>query len=169
MCWKTALGEETNEQRRIEVALRKRIAELEAQSDEYERQIKELEKEKSKADEKISDQLAKAQQKAENLIVQAELESKEIVKEARRYDKLEGSERVVSNKVLLKKVQLDLKKFGNGSPDFYVRRADMIAFVCAKSAPGFKGGIVTAMITKHEEAEGSSHFYTLDNCTAATN
>jgi hypothetical protein len=93
----------------------------------------------------------------------------DIVKEARRYDKLEGSERVVSNKVLLKKVQLDLKKFGNGSPDFYVRRADMIAFVCAKSAPGFKGGIVTAMITKHEEAEGSSHFYTLDNCTAATN
>lgn len=35
-------------------------------------------------DEKISDQLANAQQKAENLIVQAELESKEIVKEARR-------------------------------------------------------------------------------------
>ena len=92
----------------------------------------------------------------------------DIVKEARRYDKLEGSERVVSNKVLLKKVQLDLKKFGNGSPDFYVRRADMIAFVCAKSAPGFKGGIVTATITKHEEAEGGSHFYTLDNCTAAT-
>ena len=87
----------------------------------------------------------------------------DIVKEARRYDKLEGSERVVSNKVLLQKVRLDLKKFGNGSPDFYVRRADMIAFVCAKSAPGFKGGNVTATITLHEEAEGG-HFYTLDNC-----
>ena len=33
MCWKTALGEETNEQRRIEVALRKRIAELEGKID----------------------------------------------------------------------------------------------------------------------------------------
>ena len=92
----------------------------------------------------------------------------DIVKEARRYDKLEGSERVVSNKVLLKKVQLDLKKFGNGSPDFYVRRADMIGFICATSAPNFNGGIVTATITLHEEAEGGSHFYTLDNCTAAT-
>ena len=87
----------------------------------------------------------------------------DIVKEARRYDKLEGSERVVSNKVLLKKVQLDLKKFGNGSPDFYVRRADMIGFICATSAPNFNGGNVTATITLHEEAEGG-HFYTLDNC-----
>ena len=91
----------------------------------------------------------------------------DIVKEARRYDKLEGSERVVSNKVLLQKVRLDLKKFGNGSDDFYVRRSDMIGFICAKSAPGFKGGNVTATITLHEEAEGG-HFYTLDNCTAAT-
>ena len=87
----------------------------------------------------------------------------DIVKEARRYDKLDGSERVVSNKVLLKKVQLDLKKFGNGSPDFYVRRADMIGFICATSAPNFNGGNVTATITLHEEAEGG-HFYTLDNC-----
>ena len=92
----------------------------------------------------------------------------DIVKEARRYDKLEGSERVVSNKVLLQKVRLDLKKFGNGSPDFYVRRADMIGFICATSSPNFNGGIVTATITLHEEAEGGSHFYTLDNCTAAT-
>ena len=88
----------------------------------------------------------------------------DIVKEARRYDKLEGSERVVSNKVLLQKVRLDLKKFGNGSDDFYVRRSDMIGFICAKSAPGFNGGNVTATITLHEDAEGGSHFYTLDNC-----
>ena len=92
----------------------------------------------------------------------------DIVKEARRYDKLEGSERVVSNKVLLQKVRLDLKKFGNGSPDFYVKRSDMIGFICSKSAPGFKGGNVTATITMHEEgADGASHFYTLDNCTTA--
>ena len=91
----------------------------------------------------------------------------DIVSEARRYDKLEGSERVVSNKVLLQKVRLDLKKFGNGSDDFYVRRSDMIGFICSKSAPGFKGGTVIATITLHEEAEGGSHFYTLDNCTQA--
>ena len=89
----------------------------------------------------------------------------DIVKEARRYEKLELSERVVSNKILLQKVRLDLRPFGGGSRDYYVKKADEIGFICAKSAPGFKGGIVTATITKHEEAEGGSHFYTLDNCT----
>ena len=89
----------------------------------------------------------------------------DIVSEARRYDKLELSERVVSNKILGQKVRLNLQKFGNGSPNFYVKRSDMIAFVCDKSAPNFKGGNVTATITLHEEAEGGSHFYTLDNCT----
>ena len=44
----------------------------------------------------------------------------------------------------------------------------MIGFICATSSPNFNGGIVTATITLHEEAEGGSHFYTLDNCTAAT-
>ena len=91
----------------------------------------------------------------------------DIVKEARRYDNLELSERVVSNKILGQKVRLNLQKFGNGSPNFYVKRSDMIAFVCDKSAPNFNGGNVTATITLHEEAEGG-HFYTLDNCTAAT-
>ena len=88
----------------------------------------------------------------------------DIVSEARRYDKLEGSERVVSNKVLLQKVRLDLKKFGNGSPDFYVKRSDEIGFICAKSEPGFNGGNVVAQVVKHEEAEGGSHFYTLNYC-----
>ena len=87
----------------------------------------------------------------------------DIVKEARRYDKLELSERVVSNKILGQKVRLNLQKFGNGSPNFYVKRSDMIAFVCDKSSPKFKGGEVIATITLHEEAEGG-HFYTLDNC-----
>ena len=93
----------------------------------------------------------------------------DIVSEARRYERLEGSERVISNKILGKKVRLNLQKFGNGSPDFYVRRADMIGFICSKSSPKFSGGNVIATITMHEEAaDGASHFYTLDNCTAAT-
>ena len=71
----------------------------------------------------------------------------------------------MSRKILLQKVRLELKKFGNGSPHFYVKRSDMIGFICQKSSPGFKGGVVTATITKHEEAEGGSHFYTLDSCS----
>ena len=89
----------------------------------------------------------------------------DIVKEARRYEKLEGSERVVSNKILGQKVQLDLKPFGKGSPEFYVKKSDEIGFICAKKSPSFKGGNVIATITMHEEAEGASHFYTLDNCS----
>lgn len=92
----------------------------------------------------------------------------DIVREARRYEKLELSERVVSNKVLLQKVRLDLRPFGGGSTDFYVSKKDEIGFICTKTAPGFKGGVVTATVTKHEEAEGGSHFYTLDSCTPAT-
>ena len=91
----------------------------------------------------------------------------EIVREARRYEKLELSERIVSNKVLLQKVRVDLKPFGGGSSDYYVKKSDEIGFICARTSPGFKGGSVTATITKHEEAEGGSHFYTLDNCTTA--
>ena len=92
----------------------------------------------------------------------------DIVTEARRYEKLEGSERVVSNKILQKMVKLDLKKFGNGSKDFFVKRSDEIGFICAKAEPGFQGGTVVGQIVKHEEAEGGSHFYTLNYC-AKTN
>lgn len=89
----------------------------------------------------------------------------DIVREARRYEKLELSERVVSNKVLLQKVRLDLRPFGAGSRDYYVAKKDEIGFICTNSARGFKGGIVVATITKHEEGAEGSHFYTLDSCT----
>ena len=88
----------------------------------------------------------------------------DIVIEARRYDKLEFGERVVSNKVLQKMAKLDLKQFGGGSPDFYVTKKDEIGFICAKTEAGFKGGTVVAQIVKHEEAEGG-HFYTLNYCS----
>lgn len=87
----------------------------------------------------------------------------DIVSEARRYEKLEGSERVVSSKVFQKMVKLDLKKFGNGSSDFYVKRSDMVGFICQKSEPKFNGGTVVGQILKHEESEGG-HFYTLNYC-----
>lgn len=92
----------------------------------------------------------------------------DIVKEARRYEKLEGSERAASPKILFKQVKLDLKAFGAGSPDYYVVKKDEIAFICTKTAPGFKGGTVISTVTKHEEGAEGSHFYTLDSCTTAT-
>lgn len=97
------------------------------------------------------------------------LSYRDIVSEARRYERLEGSERVISNKILGKKVRLNLQKFGNGSPGFYVKYSDMIGFICAASSPKFSGGAVVSTITMHEEgADGASHFYTLDSCSAST-
>lgn len=94
------------------------------------------------------------------------LSYKDLVREARRYDKLEGSERAPSAKILFRKVRLDLKPFAAGSKDFYVVRKDEIGFVCEKAAPGFKGGAIEATITKHEEGAEGSHFYSLDRCAA---
>lgn len=91
----------------------------------------------------------------------------DIVREARKYEKLEGGERIVSNKVLFHTVKLGLKPFGGGSKDFYVVKRDEIGFICSKTAPSFKGGTVIAEITKHEEGGEGSHFYTLDNCLVA--
>lgn len=91
----------------------------------------------------------------------------DIVKEARRYEKLEGGERTVSGKVLFQQVHLDLKMFGGGSQDYYVKKSDEIGFICLTSAPGFRGGPVTTQVVKHEEGGEGSHFYTLKNCTQA--
>jgi hypothetical protein len=91
----------------------------------------------------------------------------DIVKEARRYEKLEGGERTVSGKVLFQQVQLDLKPFTGGSKDFYVKKSDEIGFICLTSAPGFKGGLITAQVVKHEEGAEGSHFYTLKSCGSA--
>lgn len=92
----------------------------------------------------------------------------DIVNEARRYEKLEGSERAASPKVLFKKVRLDLKAFGGGSSDYYVSKKDEIGFICQTSSKDFKGGTVEAKVVKHEEGAEGSHFYTLDSCTPAT-
>lgn len=91
---------------------------------------------------------------------------RDVVQEARRYEKLEGSERATSGKVLFKKVRLDLKPFGAGSKDFFVARRDEIGFVCDKVAPGFKGGTVEATVIRHEEGAEGSHFFVLDSCAA---
>lgn len=88
----------------------------------------------------------------------------DIVREARRYEKLEGGERVTSNSVLFKKVRLNLHAFGKGSDAYFVNKADEIAFTCTKTAPGFKSGIVVGTVTKHEEGAEGSHVYTIDNC-----
>jgi hypothetical protein len=94
------------------------------------------------------------------------LSYKDLVREARRYEKLEGSERAASGKILFRKVHLDLKPFAAGSKDFYVIRRDEIGFVCEQAVPGFKGGTVEATVTKHEEGAEGSQFFSLDNCAA---
>jgi len=91
---------------------------------------------------------------------------RDLVQEARRYEKLEGSERATSGKVLFHKVRLDLKPFGAGSKDFFVARRDEIGFVCDKVAPGFKGGTLEATVIRHEEGAEGSHFFVLDRCAA---
>lgn len=102
------------------------------------------------------------------LAQQAPLTYTDLVREARKYEKLEGGERVVSNKVMFHTVRLDLKPFTGESKDFYVKKSDEIGFICLTSAPGFKGGTVIAEVVKHEEGAEGSHFYTLKNCTALT-
>ena len=88
----------------------------------------------------------------------------DIVREARRYEKLEGGERAASPKILFKQVKLELKAFGGGSHDYYVSKKDEIGFIC-QSPSGCKGGTVIAKIVKHEEGAEGSHFYTLDSCS----
>ena len=94
------------------------------------------------------------------------LSYKDLVREARRYEKLEGSERASSGKILFRKVRLDLKPFAAGSRDFYVVRKDEIGFICEQATSGFKGGTLEATVTKHEEGAEGSHFFSLDNCAA---
>ena len=91
----------------------------------------------------------------------------DIVREARKYEKLEGAERVVSNKVLFQTVKLDLKPFAGGSRDYYVKKSDEIGFICQSTSANFKGGTIVAKVIKHEEGAEGSHFYTLDNCSVA--
>lgn len=102
----------------------------------------------------------------EVLADQPPLTYKDLVREARRYERLEGSERVVSNTVLFHKVRLDLRPFGGGSKDFFVVRKDEIGFVCSRMTPGFKGGTVQATVIRHEEGGEGSQFFVLDSCAA---
>lgn len=85
--------------------------------------------------------------------------------EARRIDRLEGGEKVISNKVLFAPVRLNLKPFGRGSDALYSTKADEIAFVCAPALPpSFRGGWVLGEIDKHESGAEGSTVYTLSNC-----
>jgi hypothetical protein len=95
------------------------------------------------------------------------LDYKALKTEARRVEQLEGSERVISSKILFKTARLNLRPFGGGSPALYVVKQDEIAFVCTSGLPkGFKGGWVTGKIEKHEAGAEGSAFYDLSNCRA---
>lgn len=98
------------------------------------------------------------------LALVALLAYKDLVTEARRYERLEGAERAITGRVLFQKVRLDLRPFGSGSSDYFVVRRDEIGFVCKKVATGFKGGAIEATIIGHQEGAEGSHFYVLDAC-----
>ena len=72
---------------------------------------------------------------------QSLLSYEDLVREARRYEKLEGSERTTSGKVLFHKVRLNLKPFAGGSNAFYVVRKDEIEYAwqwCDQLIAGWK-------------------------------
>ena len=88
----------------------------------------------------------------------------QVVAEARRIERLEGSEYFVSKDILFKPVRLNLKNFGGGSDAMYVSKADEIAFVCAPALENYRGGWVEGRIEKHEPGSGGGHFFTLSGC-----
>lgn len=89
----------------------------------------------------------------------------DILKEARRIEKLEGSEYVISKAVRNHRARLNLRAFGKGSDSYYVDKKDGIAFTCKTKSAGFNGGVVEAVIVKHEAGAEGSNFFELDNCT----
>lgn len=91
----------------------------------------------------------------------------DIVKEARRIERLEGSEYVLSNAVRGSRVRLNLRAFGGGSDSYFVDKKDEIGFICASQSKSFRGGVVEAIVVKHEPGAEGGHFFTLDNCVSA--
>lgn len=97
----------------------------------------------------------------------APLDYAAIKAEAKRIEKLEGSEYVISSQIQHKTVRLNLKPFGKGADTLFVVKADEVAFVCATGLPkNFKGGWVTGRIEQHEPGPDIGHFYDLSNCKA---
>lgn len=66
--------------------------------------------------------------------------------------------------LMARRVQLNLKPFGNGSDAYYQSKQDGIGFVCVKSERGFTGGRVKAMLVRYETGEEGSSIFYLDNC-----
>lgn len=88
----------------------------------------------------------------------------QVVAEARRIERLEGSEYVISRDVLFKPVRLNLKTFDGGSDAMYVNKPDEIGFVCAPALKKFNGGRIEGRIEKHEPGSEGGHFFTLSGC-----
>lgn len=88
----------------------------------------------------------------------------QVVAEARRIERLEGGEYIISKDVLFNSVRLNLKSFGGGSDAMYVSKADEIAFVCAPALENFRGGWIEGRIEKHEPGSEGGHFFTLSGC-----
>ena len=74
-----------------------------------------------------------------------------------------GNAKAVTKATVGRLVQLN-RKTENGS-FFFVKVADQTFFTCARKAPGFKGGVVTARVTGYFESEGDGNpVFRLDDC-----
>lgn len=88
----------------------------------------------------------------------------QVVAEARRIERLEGGEYIISKDVLFKPVRLNLTSFGGGSDAMYVNKPDEIGFVCTPALKDFRGGWIEGRIEKHEPGSEGGHFFTLSGC-----
>lgn len=90
----------------------------------------------------------------------------DLVRESERHTPLEGIEGVTVGRLVFHKVRLDLKPVPEESGHFRVKKKDRIGFLCADAEPGFRGGDVVAVVTKHAAGPEGGHIYTLDHCVA---
>lgn len=90
----------------------------------------------------------------------------DVVTETRKHENFAVSERPTANKVVFRKVRLDLKPVSKDSAIFHVKKKDNINFICSESEVGFNGGDVVATVTSDQGQKKGVHIYRLDRCAA---
>ena len=94
------------------------------------------------------------------------LGNSEVVRETRKYENFAVSESPAVNKLVFRKVRLDLKPVSKDSAIFHVKKKDNINFICSEAETGFNGGDVVATVMSDQGQENGIHTYTLDRCAA---
>ena len=90
----------------------------------------------------------------------------DVVRETRKHENFAVSERPTANKVVFRKVRLNLKPVFDNAARFHVKKKDHINFICSESEVGFNGGDVVATVTSDQGQKKGVHIYRLDRCAA---